>query len=74
MGTVDEAKRRLEGALAKLESAIDHKVRGEESRIQQLTAELAEARRETAELQQLNEQITARLEAAIARLRGVLDV
>lgn len=70
---VDGAKERLEGALAKLESAIDSRVRGDGVKLDQMNAELERLRRENAALEQLTGQIEARLESAIRRLKTVLE-
>ena len=70
---VDDAKERLEGALAKLESAIDSRVRGDGVKLDQMNAELERLRRENAALEQLTGQIEARLESAIRRLKSVLE-
>lgn len=73
MSTAEAVRERLEGALAKLETAIDDHVRTDGEKIRQLTAELGTLRQENARLQQLTESIASRLEATITRLKSVLE-
>ena len=73
MALVETVHDRLEGALSKLETAIDERVRNEGERAKTLASELTQLRAENARLQRTSDQIAARLEAAIARLKTVLD-
>jgi len=71
--TAETVRQRLEGALTKLESAIDDHVRTDGEKISRLRQELDAARQENARLHQSSEQIAGRLEAAIAKLKSVLE-
>ncbi len=73
MSSIDSVHDRIEGALAKLETAIDDRVRGESERMKSLASEVTRLRAENARLQRTSDQIAGRLEAAIARLKQVLD-
>lgn len=73
MSLIDSVHDRIEGALAKLETAIDDRVRGESERMKTLASEVTRLRAENARLQRTSDQIAGRLEAAIARLKQVLD-
>ncbi len=71
--TAEAVRQRLEGALSKLESAIDDHVRTDGEKIRVLRQELDDAHKENARLHQSSEAIAARLEAAIAKLKSVLE-
>ncbi len=71
--TAEAVRQRLEGALTKLETAIDDHVRGDGEKIRHLRQELDAARQENARLQQTSERIAHRLETAIAKLKSVLE-
>lgn len=71
--TAEAVRQRLEGALTKLETAIDDHVRNDGQKIRQLRQELDAAHQENARLQQTSEQIAQRLEMAIAKLKSILE-
>ncbi len=71
--TAETVRQRLEGALSKLENAIDDHVRTDGEKISHLRQQLDEAREENARLHQSSEAIAARLEAAIVKLKSVLE-
>jgi hypothetical protein len=71
--SAETVRQRLEGALTKLESAIDDHVRTDGQKIGQLRQELDAARQENARLHQSSQVIAQRLEAAIAELKSVLE-
>jgi hypothetical protein len=71
--TAENVRQRLEGALSKLESAIDDHVRTDGEKIRHLRQQLDDAHKENHRLQQSSEQIAARLEAAIVKLKSVLE-
>lgn len=73
MSSIETVHDRLEGALSKLESAIEERVRNEGERAKTLAGEVTQLRAENARLKRTSDQIAARLEAAIARLKHVLD-
>lgn len=66
---VDEAARRLEAALGRLEGLVER--RG--AREGELRAALARAREENAELQALVERLAERVDLAVGRLEEVLE-
>lgn len=66
---VDEAARRLEAALGRLEGLVER--RG--VREGELRAALARAREENAELQALVERLAERVDLAVGRLEEVLE-
>ena len=61
------------GVSGKLETAIDERVRNEGERVKSLSGEVTSLRAENARLKRQSDQIAARLEAAIARLKHVLE-
>jgi len=66
---VDEAARRLEAALGRLEGLVER--RG--AREGELRTALARAKEENAELQQLVERLAERVDLAVGRLEEVLE-
>ena len=66
-----QAKKRLEDALARLESALDEKDR-KLKRAQSLEDALADANKKIAALKSKNAAIAGRLDGAIDRMRSVL--
>jgi hypothetical protein len=71
--TAEAVRQRLEGALTKLETAIDDHVRDDGEKIRRLRQELDAAHQENARLQQTSDRIAQRLETAIAKLKSVLE-
>jgi len=71
--TAETVRQRLEGALTKLESAIDDHVRTDGEKISRLRQQLDEARQENVRLHESSAAIAARLEAAIGKLKSVLE-
>jgi hypothetical protein len=80
MSQIDEASRRLEAALARLDRVIAQRAAGAGAPAGQDTgsdpetaAALAEARAESANLQKLAGDVSRRLDDAIARLDRMLE-
>lgn len=76
MTDLDEANRRLEAALSRLDRAIATRLEGEvgpEAAQSEIATALAEAQQESKRLRQLSGDVSRRLDAAIARLDRVLE-
>ncbi|MGP1257027.1 MAG: DUF4164 family protein [Kiloniellales bacterium] len=76
MTDLDEANRRLEAALSRLDRAIATRLEGEagpEAAQSEVATALAEAQQESKRLRQLSGDVSRRLDAAIARLDRVLE-
>ncbi len=69
---VQQAKSRLETAIERLERAVESKAASAGAQ-QQTDSELAAARAEIARLKDSNKAVTARLDAAIGRVKVLLD-
>jgi hypothetical protein len=72
MSKVEEAARRLERTVARLETAAAKLPPGG-SETRQLALELAEAKAESKKLREVNEAVASRLDGALERLGAVLD-
>lgn len=76
MTDLDEANRRLEAALTRLDRAVATRLEGDirpEAAQSEVAAALAEAQQESKRLRQLSGDVSRRLDAAIARLDQVLE-
>jgi len=78
MSRLDQATQRLADAVTRLERAASPEALQRDGRELQeqrdrLSAELAEAQAENARLRETNEAIAGRLDAAIAKLKSVLE-
>jgi hypothetical protein len=72
MTRLEDAQNRLERALARLEAAAG-KTRKSAGAADDLSRELAAAKQRCATLEEREREMSRRLDAAIGRLRGVLD-
>jgi len=70
-GTSSQAKKRLEDALTRLESALDKKEK-EMAGAEELKESLASANQEISDLKNKNATIATRLDGAIDRMKAVL--
>ena len=76
MTDLDEANRRLEAALTRLDRAVAARLEGDirpDAAQSEVAAALAEAQQESKRLRQLSGDVSRRLDAAIARLDQVLE-
>lgn len=76
MTDLDEANRRLEAALTRLDRAVATRLEGDirpDAAQSEVAAALAEAQQESKRLRQLSGDVSRRLDAAIARLDQVLE-
>ena len=76
MTDLDEANRRLEAALTRLDRAVATRLEGDirpDAAQSEMAAALADAQRESERLRQLSGDVSRRLDAAIARLDRVLE-
>jgi len=78
MSRLNQATERLAQAVTRLEQAVSNEAlqrdeAGVRQERDQLSTELAEAQAENARLRETNEAIAGRLDAAIAKLKSVLD-
>jgi cell division FtsZ-interacting protein ZapD len=65
----EQAQERLEKALARLEQAVERNAQVDTG----LAQELEQARREIGQLKDQNQTVTHRLDAAIGRMKAVLE-
>lgn len=73
---IDLARTRLEKAVSEAEAAVDRYVQtagGKAEVPEELQQELRSARAENAELRQVNQQVSERLDHVILRLKTVLE-
>lgn len=71
MGQLEDAQRRLEAALDRLETAAEQAVAaGDTSRLE---AELASVRERSQALEWQSQEVSRRLDGAISRLRNILS-
>ncbi|WP_375592617.1 DUF4164 family protein [Algihabitans albus] len=76
MTDLDEANRRLEAALTRLDRAVATRLESDirpDAAHGEVAAALAEAQQESKRLRQLSGDVSRRLDAAIARLDQVLE-
>ena len=76
MTDLDEANRRLEAALTRLDRAVAMRLESDirpDAAQSEVAAALAEAQQESKRLRQLSGDVSRRLDAAIARLDQVLE-
>ena len=76
MTDLDEANRRLEAALTRLDRAVATRLEGDirpDAAQSEVAEALAEAQQESKRLRQLSGDVSRRLDAAIARLDQVLE-
>ena len=76
MTDLDEANRRLEAALTRLDRAVATRLESDirpDAAHSEVAAALAEAQQESKRLRQLSGDVSRRLDAAIARLDQVLE-
>lgn len=73
MSRLDEAARRLQSALDRLDRAVVAKAARGGAADDDVLAALEGTRRENARLQAVTAQATTRLDAAISRLKAVLE-
>ena len=72
MGRLDEAIKRLDAAVDGLENALSETTAGEVDK-ESLASELEQAKRDYAALASTTDEVNARLDSAIGRLKFVLD-
>jgi len=72
MATLDQALKRLETAVDRLERAGEAHL-AEDADKQELERQLTEMKSENTRLREANDDIAARLDAAIGRLKNVLE-
>jgi hypothetical protein len=72
MSKVDEAIKRLDGAVDRLEESLAAAL-GRGGSSEMLVAELAEAKRDYAALSATTDEVSTKLDTAIGRLKFVLD-
>lgn len=73
MANLDEAARRVETAMDRLEHVIDTRVAAPREEAEALRRELAAARDENARMRTAKDDVEQRLDDAITRLRSVLE-
>lgn len=73
MTRLEEARRRLEQAVTRLEAAVEASGQNQTPATAETNEALEEARRESAALREVAESVGSRLDAAIERLKVVVD-
>ena len=73
MPGVEQAAERLSAAVARLEQAIEARQQSSNGEAEALRAALSESQVQTAALKEATETVSGRLDAAIERLKGVLE-
>ncbi len=78
MSAPDEVNRRLDAALTRLESAIETRLAAQESAAAdaertKLEQEMAAVRNECTHLKETSAAVSQRLDAAIGKIKGILD-
>jgi hypothetical protein len=73
MSRLEQATRRLQSAIDKLDRAVTARAAASGGGDAELRAALHQAEQENARLQRVNGQASERLDAAIGRLKGVLE-
>lgn len=73
MSRLDEATRRLQTAIDRLDRAVTTRTHGAAGGDAELRAALNSAKQENAKLQSVASQASQRLDAAIGRLKDVLE-
>lgn len=73
MTTIEQVRERLHRAVARAEAALEMQVGADAATDKDALAALEAARAENAALRAVNDDISARLETAIGRLKAVLE-
>jgi hypothetical protein len=73
MNDLETAKMRLEKAVARLETAVKTRAKSDGGENKRLAKALENAQAECAELHEVNQTVSDRLDAAIGRLNTVLE-
>lgn len=73
MNDLETARKRLEEAVVRLEAAVDARAKADGGENKRLAKALENAQAECAELHEVNQTVSARLDAAIGRLKTVLE-
>ncbi len=73
MNDLEAAKMRLEKAVARLETAVKARAKSDGGENRRLAKALENSQAECAELHEVNQTVSDRLDAAIGRLKAVLE-